>query len=134
MLMRMNYPVPPFFIQSILETRAIALALTKIRHLSVGKKYLTSFMKLYTARSSDSGLKEFWSDAFSLVNENPDTWTVESAVTEVLEVKNPLSVLMMQRPRTLKGKGKGKHFGKKGKGKGKSKSQWDRSPYAKKAG
>ena len=67
-------------------------------------------MKLYTARSSDSGLKEFWSDAFSLVNENPDTWTVESAVTEVLEVKNPLSVLMMQRPRTLKGKGKGKHF------------------------
>ena len=134
----------PFFIQSILETRAIALALTKICHLSVGKKYLTSFMKLYTSRSSDSGLrppslkeaqsadKEFWSDAFNLVNENPDTWTVESAVTEVLEVKNLLSVLMMQRPRTLKGKGKGKPFGKKGKGKGKGKSQWDRSPYAKK--
>ena len=47
----------PFFIQSILETRAIALALTKICHLSVGKKYLTSFMKLYTARSLDSGLR-----------------------------------------------------------------------------
>jgi len=66
----------PFFIQGILETRAIALALTKICHLSLGKKYMTSFMKLYTARSSDSGLrppslkeaqsadKEFWSEVF----------------------------------------------------------------------
>ena len=134
----------PFFIQSILETRAIALALTKICHLSVGKKYLTNFMKLYTAKSADSGLrppslreaqsadKEFWSEAFNLVNEDPDTWTVESAVTEVLEVKNLLSVLMMQRPRTMKGKGKGKGSGKKGKEKGKGKSQWDKSPYAKK--
>jgi len=134
----------PYFIQSILDTRAIALALTKICHLSVGKKYVMSFMKLYTAKSSDSGLrppslkeaqsadKEFWSDVFSLVNENPETWTMESAVTEVLDVKNLLSVLMMQRPRTLKGKGKGKHPGKKGKGKEKEKSQWDRSGFAKK--
>ena len=135
----------PFFIQSILETRAIALALTKICHLSVGKKYLTSFMKLYTAKSSDSGLrppslreaqsadKEFWSEAFNLYNEDPDTWTVEAAVTEALESKNLLSVLMMQRPRTLKGKGKGKGLGKKGKGKGKGKSFWDKSTHAKKA-
>ena len=116
----------PYFIQGILETRAIALALTKICHLSVGKKYLTAVMKLYTTRSSDSGLrpawlkeaqsadKEFWSDVFGLVNEDPDTWTVESAVTEVLEVKNLLSVLMMRRPRALKGTGKGKQLGKKG--------------------
>ena len=37
----------PFFIQGILEMRAISLALTKICHLSVGKKYVSNFMKLY---------------------------------------------------------------------------------------
>ena len=59
-------------------------------------------MRLYTARSSDSGLRppslkeaqsadeEFWSEAFRLVNEEPDDWTMESAVSEVLEVKNLL--------------------------------------------
>ena len=56
------------------------------------------------------------------------------------EVKNLLSIHMMQRPRTAKGKGngKGKDFGKvfnpkgKGKGKGKGKSFWDRSNLSKK--
>ena len=140
----------PFFIQSILETRAIALALTKICHLSVGKKYLTSFMKLYTARSLDSGLrppslkeaqsadKEFWTEAFTMVNESPEEWDMESAISETLNVKNLLSIQMMPRPKVLKGKasGKGKFsFGKgtgKGKGKGKSKSLWDRCNFAKK--
>ena len=113
---------------------------------------MTSFMKLYTARSSDSGLrppslkeaqsadKEFWSEVFRLVNEDSDSWDMESAVTEVLEVKNILSIHMMQRPRTAKGKGngKGKDVGKvfnpkgKGKGKGKGKSFWDRSNLSKK--
>lgn len=74
--------------------------LDQICHLSVGKKYLTNSMRLYTARSSDSGLRppslkeaqsadeEFWSEAFRPVNEEPDDWTMESAVSEVLEVKN----------------------------------------------
>ena len=139
----------PFFIQSILETRAIALALTKICHLSIGKKYVSQFMKLYTARSSDSGLrspslkeaqsadKEFWTDAFNMVNEEPEQWDVESAVSEVLTVKNLLSIHMMPRPRVLKGKGfgKGKSPFEKGKGKGKKgkgKSFWDRSHLSKK--
>ena len=141
----------PFFIQGILEMRAISLALTKICHLSVGKKYVSNFMKLYTAKSLDSGLrppslkeaqsadKEFWSDVFSLYNENSDTWSVESAVTEVMDVKNLLSIHMMQRPKVAKGKaaGKGKFFSKKGYGKGKDskgkgKSFWDKSGLAKK--
>ena len=142
----------PFFIQGILETRAIALALTKICHLSVGKKYITTFMKLYTARSSDSGLrppslkeaqcadKEFWAEVFRMVNEEAETWDMESAVTEVLQVKNLLSIHMMPRPKTLKGKGNGKGKNSnpiynpkgKGKGKGKGKSFWDKSGQAKK--
>ena len=59
--------------------------------------------------------KSFGPKPFTLVNEDPETWTVESAVSEVLEVKNLLSIQMMQRRRTAKGKslGKGKPFGKK---------------------
>ena len=78
--------------------------------------------------------KSFGPKPFPLVNEDPETWTVESAVSEVLEVKNLLSIQMMQRPGTAKGKslGKGKPFGEKGKGKGKGKSIWEKGHFAKK--
>ena len=131
----------PFFIQTLLSTRAVCFALTGICHLSQGKKYISSFMKLYTQRSNDSSLrppnlkeaqsadKEFWSETFRLVNEDPDSWSVESAMIEVLSVRNYLNIHLMQRPRPsgkgqiLNGKGgKGKGKGKKGKGKGKFKN------------
>ena len=138
----------PYFLLNILETRAIAMALTKVCHLSMGKRYISAFMKLYTAKTSDSGLrppsmkesqsadKEFWSQVFTLTNEDPKTWSMETAIQEVLQVKNVLDIQMMQRPRTqLKGKGqhKGKTFTKTGKGKekGKGKSTWDKNNYGK---
>ena len=108
----------PFFINSLLETRSIAMALVGLCHLSQSKKYNAQFMKLYTSRSQDSNLRppnlkeaqsadrEFWTDVFALVNESPDSWQVESAIIEVLTVRNSLSVNLMQRPKLL-GKGPG---------------------------
>lgn len=130
----------PFFIQTLLGTRAIAFALTGLCHLSQGKKYISSLMKLYTQRSNDASLRppnlkeaqsahrEFWCETFRLVNEDPDSWSMESAMIEVLTVRNFLNIHLMQRPKTtgkghlfsLKG-GKGKHKGR-GKGKGKGKT------------
>lgn len=135
----------PFFINSLLETRSIAMALVGLCHLSQSKKYNAQFMKLYTSRSQDSNLRppnlkeaqsadrEFWTDVFALVNESPDSWQVESAIIEVLTVRNSLSVNLMQRPKLLgkgpglwnpKGKGLGKGKGKKGKNKNDVKSDW----------
>ena len=135
----------PFFINSLLETRSIAMALVGLCHLSQSKKYNAQFMKLYTSRSQDSNLRpanlkeaqsadrEFWTDVFALVNESPDSWQVESAIIEVLTVRNSLSVNLMQRPKLLgkgpglwnpKGKGLGKGKGKKGKHKNDVKSDW----------
>lgn len=132
----------PFFIQTLLGTRAVAFALTGLCHLSQGKKYISAFMKLYTQRSNDASLRppnmkeaqsadrEFWSETFRLVNEDPDSWSMESAMIEVLTVRNFLNIHLMQRPKSVpKGHGyiwkggKGKQKGKgKGKGKGKPKS------------
>ena len=135
----------PFFINSLLETRAIAMALVGLCHLSQSKKFNAQFMKLYTTRSQDSNLRppnlkeaqsadrEFWTDVFSLVNESPETWKVESAIIEVLTVRNSLSVNLMQRPKPAgkgpnisftKGKGLGKGKGKKGKSKLDIRSEW----------
>ena len=128
----------PFFIQSLLITRAIAYALTGLCHLSQGKKFISAFMKLYTQKSNDPSLRppnmkeaqsadrEFWSEVFRLVNEDPQTWSIEASMIEVLTVRNHLNIHMMQRPKPMgKGgsllvKGKGKTKGK-GKGKGKGK-------------
>ena len=103
----------PFFIQSLLNTRAIAYALTGLCHLSQGKKYISAFMKLYTQRYNDSSLrppnmkeaqsadKEFWSEAFRLVNEDPQTWSLEAAMIEVPTVRNYLNIHMMQRHKPI---------------------------------
>lgn len=135
----------PFFISSLLETRAIAMALIGMCHLSQSKKFNAQFLKLYTTRSQDSNLRppnlkeaqsadrEFWTDVFSLVNELPETWQVESAIIEVMTVRNSLSVNLMQRPKPIgkgpgpgdpKGKGLGKGKGKKGKHKNDIKTEW----------
>ena len=130
----------PFFIQTLLGTRAVAFALTGLCHLSQGKKYISAFMKLYTQRSNDASLRppnmkeaqsadrEFWSETFRLVNGDPDSWSIEAAMVEVLTVRNFLNIHLMQRPKSVgkgnpyhvkggKGKSKGKGKGKKGKGK-----------------
>lgn len=59
-------------------------------------------------KEPQSADEEFWAETFRLVNEDPATWTMESAISEVLEVKNLSSIHMMQSPRTTKGKGSGK--------------------------
>lgn len=71
----------------------------------------------------------FASETFRLVNEDPQTWSVESAMIEALNARNFLNIHLMQRPKpmgkgpliNIKG-GKGKH---KGKGKGKEKFKSD---------
>ena len=122
----------PFFIQSLLITRAIAYALTGLCHLSQGKKFISAFMKLYTQKSNDPSLRppnmkeaqsadrEFWSEVFRLVNEDPQTWSIEASMIEVLTVRNHLNIHMMQRPKPM---GKGGTFLVKGKGKQKGKGK-----------
>ena len=47
----------PFFIQGGSRDESHRFGLDQICNLSVGKKCLTNSMRLYTARSSDSGLR-----------------------------------------------------------------------------
>lgn len=77
-------------------------------------------INLKEAQSAD---REFWSETFRLVNEDSDTWSMETAMIEVLSVRNLLNIHLMQRPKQIPIIKGGK--GKKGKGKGKGKGKHD---------